>query len=161
MSALIVDKHHISYLVNAAFKVAAHDNMPSFTWYHNGERQELTSDNGDEVGQMLLDECVKSVSDRYSDCGITELPGPNDAYWVIPYQHNLHVTQKVNEKWVAQVFKSINCYEYQSCEHPEWRTSSAVVFVDTLRKRACRMLPSYEKAEWGAPVVAERQAFLV
>ena len=161
MSAYIVDKDHISFLVNAAFKAAANDHSLSFSWYHNGERHELTSGNCDEVGQMLLDECVTSVSFRYSDAGITQLPGPNSAYWLIPFRHDVHVTQRADENWVAQVFKSIDCYEYESCEHPEWRSSSALVFIETLRKQACRMLPSYNKAEWGAPVVVEKQAFLV
>ena len=40
MSAYIVDKDHISFLVNAAFKAAANDRR---SLGNNGERHELTS----------------------------------------------------------------------------------------------------------------------
>ena len=151
MSAYIVDKDHIRFLVNSALWVAAYDRSYAFTWYHEKQVRKLNSDNVDEIGQMLLDECGKSVSDRYPDLPLMDLPGPNDAHWLIPYSHNLEDEPVTEEPWVAQLFKSIDCYEYQSCEHPEWVHSSAKVFIEFLRIRATRMLPSYASAQWGAP----------
>jgi len=44
----------------------------------------------------------------------------------------------------------ISCYEYQSCEHPEWRTSEARAICEALRKLAIRNLPGYDEAPWHA-----------
>jgi hypothetical protein len=54
MSAYVVDRNHIRYLVEAAQHIAIKDHSQSFSWYHNGERQELTSENASEVGQMCV-----------------------------------------------------------------------------------------------------------
>jgi hypothetical protein len=48
----------------------------------------------------------------------------------------------------AAVFKALDCYEYQSCEHAEWEDSEAKSFCDALRKRAGTKVPGYEEAPW-------------
>ena len=54
---------------------------------------------------------------------------------------------------VPEVLKATDCYEYQSCEHPEWPSSNAHDFIQALRKDAWRLLEGYEEAPWGAPEV--------
>ncbi len=43
---------------------------------------------------------------------------------------------------------AIKCYEYQTCEHPEWEQSAAHAFCDALRDLLIGCLPGYEAAPW-------------
>jgi len=115
-----------------------------FGWYHNNQRHELTGDNASEVGQMLLDECIKSVMYRYEDSKVTDLPGRTDAEYLIPFQFNL----SYNPPTPVQTLKLLSCYEYQSCEHPEWETSEAYAFCQALRHGTIDRLPGYDEAPW-------------
>jgi len=113
MSAFVVSKAHIDFLVQAAIAGPndgvrwSKDSEPSFSWHHDHQlhRLELSAEVGDErpaaipgcnaielvppsvLGQRLLDECVASVHARYPDTNPDEgdLPGPSDAYYMGPY----------------------------------------------------------------------------
>jgi len=141
MSAYIVDKAHINALLRFADAPAYHSHS-SFTWYHNEEWHELTHETEDAVGQMLLDENVKSVCYRYPDDSITSLPGRTDAEYLMPFK----AYPTVNRPTATDALSMIGCYEYQSCEHPEWPESEAKAFCDALTHRAIRRLPGYEDA---------------
>jgi hypothetical protein len=47
-----------------------------------------------------------------------------------------------------QALKLIACYEYQSCEHPEWPKSDAKDFCDSLTRALVRVVPGYDAAPW-------------
>ena len=141
MSAYVVDKATIDVMVRAGLRVR----YKPMGWHHAGQHHHLDESTANRIGQMLLDECVHSVSHHYQDDGITELPGPNNAYWLVPYKYQdaLHLPEPV------VILKTIACYEYQSCEHPEWETSEAKAFCETLRHIVITGLPGYEEAPWG------------
>jgi hypothetical protein len=122
MSAWIVDKAHIDLLVSAAKQFEMGEMLPVVG---------VTSD--DQLGQMLVDECVKSVSYRYpgDDVGKGELPGPRDAYYLEPYRFEATRTFTATE-----IHRACACYDYQSCEHPGWDSSMACLFTATLRAAA-------------------------
>lgn len=154
MSAYVVDREHIAYLIDAAQEIARDYGSP-FRW------RVMTSDGmgvlhlpyGDDdrcaqVAQELWAENVKSVSYRYPNDAPGDLPGPIDAY---PYEYGAHSERYWGPWSVAQVFKSIHCYEYQTCEHPEWEASSAIAFVRALADAWSSRVPGYDAAEWGAP----------
>lgn len=44
---------------------------------------------------------------------------------------------------------ALSCYEYQSCEHPEWEGSRARGFCSEFRDCLIATLPGYEDASWG------------
>jgi hypothetical protein len=163
MSAYIVDRNHIVYLVAAAMSHRLNRNAGSFSWY-SGERPDLIRgelSNTDynravEVANMLWMENVKSVKCRYDDHDDDNLPSPNaeiDAPLVSRYQ----VTRADfngtvwNHTDPVQVLKSCDCYEYQSCEHNGWPKSEAHAFIEALRARAWHSLAGYDDAKWGAP----------
>ena len=113
MSAYVVSKAHIDFLVQAAIAgpsdAVGWSSEPEshFSWYHDDRwhRLDPRADVGEEqpaavaafnsieilgpsvCGQRLLDECVASVHSRYPytspDRG--DLPGPCDAYYMGPY----------------------------------------------------------------------------
>jgi len=156
MSAFIVGKTHIDYLIDAGLRLSRFGNLRWFksreikeTDYQKGEvwgptaletfqeqRRELTKDNADEVGRMLLKENYKSVYHRYDEVPTVQLEEP--------YQFN-RIKGNIDP---IQVLKGIDCYEYQSCEHPSWRESEAHNFCESLRSMAIHNLKDYEEAEW-------------
>lgn len=139
MSAFILGTDHIDYLVSAAVDAGTHQS--GFGIYWDGERVEWH--NADVVGAALLRENIASVSHRYADNGTGSLPGPipnpvPEDYVYLPFL-------KVD---AAQVLKALDCYEYQSCEHPGWNDSEARRFCDVLRRRYASKMPGYEEALW-------------
>ena len=95
-------------------------------------RRHLTYDTAGRVGAMLLAENRRSVDFRYAEDEIEQ-----------PYVF----TELGNVINPVTVLKAINGYEYQACEHPEWRFSEAYQFCDALRRRMTQYLPGYEDAE--------------
>jgi len=142
MSAFVVDKAHINAMIDAGLSVKSRP----MHWYPEGKEgsSSLTQLNASEVGQMLLDECVKSVCYRYKDSEMTDLPGRTDAEYLLPFQYK----RFANPPTPVEVLKLISCYEYQSCEHPEWKTSEAWHFCQALRQSTIGRLPGYDAAPW-------------
>lgn len=147
MSAWIVSRTHIDLLVTAGLDLPGRDTHGGIlSWYVDGNRHTLTTSNADEIGQMVWAENVASVSHRYPDDGPGDLPGPNGfhAADVLLYSHT----------WVrgiidpTVVLRAIDCYEYQSCEHPGWKASRARAFCVALQEAAVGQLPGYDQAPW-------------
>ena len=149
MSAYICDKRHIVYLVTAAMSRVINPHGGVFRWRFQGKSRELPGEFNlaAEVANMLWRENIKSVSHRYPGESSATLPGPNDRDYNIT-AHDFPVFAEINP---LQVLASLNCYEYQSCEHDEWPLSEAFQFCESLRHNAIRALPGYDNAKWGAP----------
>jgi len=136
MSAFVVAKTHIDAMVRLAI---VYSPRSAIVYGAFGEVRL----HPDEVGRDLLDENVRSVRHRYP--GDERLPGPNDAYWLEEY-HYAYVGGRLPTP--VEGLKLIKCYEYQSCEHPEWEASKAKEFCDRLRHLLIGELPGYEEAPW-------------
>lgn len=147
MSAYIVDRHHIDFLVRSAVKVEWLDRSP-FRFWHDGDMIEVGRQNATDFGRMLWAENVKSVAYRYPRDTVSELPGPRpfDANTVRNYMW------RENDRLMGwsciAALKAIDGYEYQSCEHPEWEGSLAQGFCQALRKRLIGHLPGYDECPW-------------
>ena len=168
MSAYVVNKRDIDLLVKAALRSGPAGNpgiRQQLAWWRVDESGEYTGWNQvDEfaehrssddykqfvtpsrLGQALVDENVRSVAYRYPntnpDAG--DLPGPIDAYYMGPYVYS---DPRV-DLTPGAVFELIDCLDYQSCEHPEWRRSEAFAFLAALRKAWCdRVIASESLAE--------------
>lgn len=140
MSAYILSQEHIDCLVDAAL-TALHNS--GFSYYHNGERHPVDPFNIDDLGRMLWRENIKSVAYRYQErTENNTLPGPIPTPDPESYHHE-HIPYLVNP---VVVLKAIACYEYQTCEHPEWEESAACAFCEALRSRMIYLLPGYEEA---------------
>lgn len=144
MSAYVVDKTHIRYLIHAALHPSLEIfHTDKFRWFHN-EWHDISDPS--KLGQMLWDENVKSVRYRYGED--RDLPGPVDQNFT--YGRHKAFPSSLEVKHI-EVIKACNCYSYQSCEHDEWETSEAKAFIDALVIRVLYTLPGYEEAKWGAP----------
>ena len=159
MSAWMVSKAHIDALVTAAagLKPGQHDSGLSWyvkddgQWFHSEDRRELgysDRDRASEVGMMLWAENWASINYRYPDTveDHSQVPGPADFRpdHVLAYRYTRARTLEP-----VAVLKAIACYEYQSCEHPGWRSSEARQFCQSLKEKMVRQLPGYNTAPWG------------
>ncbi len=147
MSAYVVDREHIRYLVDAGLAYDVY-------WYHGGEPHRLgsqqssrPSDDPARVGKMLWDENIASVSHRYPDDSWGEWPGPIGENYIYG-RHVPYVRLRFDP---VEVIKAAHCLDYQSCEHPGWRESEARAYVEGLIHKATQLLEGYDAAEWGAP----------
>ena len=150
MSAFVVGRHEIIYMV----KAARHFGIKSggdFSWYWNEERHTLDRcDISSQIGvaNMLWRENVKSVMARYPDADYGNMPGTAGENYVID-ERDFNMDWMIFEP--TQVIKCCNCYAYQSCEHDGWRASESYAFIEHLKALAITALPKYDSAEWGAP----------
>ena len=116
MSAFIVNKKHIDYIVTVLYN----DN-PFFT-------KEFLN----KTGQTLVNENFKSVNYRYNE---------SDK----PYKYIFEQVKNINP---IQVLKAINCLDYQSCEHANWKKSNARKILDDIRDICINKLPGYDDFQW-------------
>lgn len=139
MSAFMVSHESIDVVLSFALYGAPGDH--GLRWYGDTDDGtmallgRLDSSNVDEVGCMLLAENRASVNYRYSE---DEL----DIVELYRFTHRSYAPTAV------EVLKACACVEYQSCEHPGWRASSARFFLDAVRDKATAHLPGYSDAPW-------------
>ena len=153
MSAFEVSDTHIDILISAALQRGQYGDP--LGWYHaeiprtapgealpghedyitslNRTRREVTSENAETWGATLLAENRRSVNHRYDEDEIEE-----------PYVF----TEYAGSFKPAAILKALDCYEYQSCEHPGWEASEAHSFCEALRSRMIHQLPGYADAPW-------------
>lgn len=166
MSAFVVSKAHIDALIRVGLEGPADratrypgNGWSGVYWFDpqsgpRGVSRQLTHEIADEVGAMLVLENVRSVQYRYQDGSLDNLPGPTSPYYTNPYAYPLHGTgpirigQAPRRLTAVEALKAIDCYEYQSCEHPEWHGSEARRLCDALRQRLIGALTGYDEAPW-------------
>jgi len=161
MSAFMVDREHIDALVRAGLADVTHRlrwinpevraQVETANGHVNPEDwssvwAELRHDTADSVGEMLISANLLSVTHRYPDTleggGV---PGPCEEYWRDSYSYPMNGP----DFSPVVILKAIACYEYQSCEHPEWERSEARAFCEALRDYTIVRLPGYDDAPWG------------
>ncbi len=146
MSAWIVYPDHVNYLVACALDLAP----DGFLTFGNGKL--LTPHTRDEVGQLLMDENVRSVRYHYDRDTFDELPGPVDKAGIRDYRH---IALEVTVDPIV-LLKQIDCYEYQTCECPDWLTTDAYAFCQVVRTLAETKLPidlrRLERSRWSSRV---------
>lgn len=153
MSAFMVDSTHIDAMLTAGLQGGPNSDL---SWFHPaiteedrqgayqaGEpwgptairlaeerRHHLTRKTAGRVGAMLMAENRASVNHRY-----------NEEEWEEPYTFRMlrgHADPVV-------ILSALSCYEYQSCEHPEWEASEAHAFCEALRDACIGRLPGWGK----------------
>lgn len=137
MSAYIVDRNHITFLLTKAKDYRMFDG-PGVTW--NGKTRT-------EVGNMLWMFNIEAVAHLYHGEPIRDLPGPGETDYRFFYPD----VTPTYEADAVQVLMSIACYRYQACEHPDWRWSEAERFCDQFMNLAMHHLRGWDSKIWGAP----------
>jgi hypothetical protein len=162
MSAFVVSPVHIDVMLSTAIhgpRDAAH--RPGMPWTPpymdellEDEGGPLRIDGADRAGAALLAECIASVVHRYPDPDPLGLPGPIPT----PDPEHYQWTDFGRALSAAEAHKAIDCYEYQSCEHPGWNGSGARAFCERLRSALIGAMSGYAEApwEWTAELALER-----
>lgn len=151
MSAYIVSRDHIAYLVEASLSRRLCRGELAMRWRYDNQWHELRhgdTDRAVEVGNMLWAENIVSVSARYPHDDVDNLPGPIGENYAMRAANFRLAWSNVDP---VQVIKACHCYEYQSCEHQGWEASEAKAFIDALVNRCTRVLDGYDDAAWGPP----------
>lgn len=102
----------------------------------------------DQVGAMLWAENHKSVECLYKGRNGTPADMPAYAYNPVPFPH-VSEPRPIAPAVLARLAKLLDCYVYQSCEHPGWKESEARRFCMDLRDDITSALPGYDDAPWG------------
>lgn len=110
MSAFILPDEHINYIVNG---LALETSLASL---HNSLSDPILQ----LIGEELIKENYASVNYRYEDNADPEEP---------------FKFQRIGSIHKAQLLKAVRCYDYQSCEHPEWKSSEAYKLITHLEAR--------------------------
>lgn len=134
MSAWIVSREHIDALVQGLVE------------------SEIVVRDPSEVGRALWAECLTSVAYRYPNDGDGERPGPigfrDDDVSTYTY------TRPAQRLGLAALLKQASCYDYQTCEHPEYPDSEPYKWIKLLTEHLKRAGvreagAEYDDAPWG------------
>lgn len=149
MSAYVVDPAHIDVMLSVAVNGPAEVRPGPWTAPYTYELLEedghtgpVCRESADLAGRALLAECIASVSHRYPDA--EELPGPVPT----PDPGQYEWTDLGRLLSPIEACCAIDGYEYQSCEHPSWRSSGAFYFCQRFRRCLIGAMPGYALAEW-------------
>lgn len=106
----------------------------------------LTRETADRVGAMLWSENVRSVCYRYDEPEDADgLPGRVGFSIMDVAEYRF----EYNGGWSAvEILSALGCYDYQSCEHPEWPSSEAYAFVHALQARCIDQLEGMSEGPW-------------
>ena len=140
MSAFILEDDSIDLLVTAGIMGVGIDG--GLRVFQCGASLHFTQsgDGADEVGAILKTENVASVNYRY-----------NESKQATPYRYSgSGITPYLGGKIIpwGQVLKTVRCYEYQSCEHPEWNGSLAKAICEAITQKVCARIADECDAEW-------------
>ncbi len=149
MSANVVERAHIDYLISAGLWTGR-PHVLRWLVSTTAHPQELTRDTADRVGRMLWEQNHRSVSERYS--GMQLVP----EYEYSSDTEYAEVLGRFEDGWrwrrvmlePVSALKALACYEYQSCETPDWEQTEAYAYCAALRRALIRVLPGYDAAPW-------------
>lgn len=149
MSAFVLHKRHIDLLVQAIVEPLADEPLEAeldrdllFRSIKRLIPASVTAKAGsveDAIGQVLLDQNVRSVQCRY----------PADQRMVPEYATRPYRYESLPFRpTVVEVAKAIECYQYQACETDDWENTLAYRITEQLRNSLPTRMAGYEQAPW-------------
>jgi hypothetical protein len=148
MSCFMVSDEHLCLLVQAGRDMTRQKRHGNMSWYWKRhpedstmQRSELDTlqESADRVVRLLWQENCQSVAFRYADSSHLEEMLPDDA----PSYRQAIDASMMQPVWIM---KAIQCYRYQSCEHPGWEQSEAFAYCAALEQAMIHALPGYDDA---------------
>jgi hypothetical protein len=143
MSAWVVSCHHINLLVSAAI-----DHGISFKFHRIGSLETATEETAQALGQMLWAENVRSVVHRYDLSGTSE----HDDYLRALSAYGFKRYAGIR---AAAAASALTCFDYQSCECPDYEDTPAALFVRQLRDAVGDRPHGYDAEPWGYDTEAQ------
>lgn len=115
MSAWIVSREHIDALVQGLV-----------------ESELVVGVDPTEMGRELWLENVKSIHARYPDTAENDADYPGPIDFTKAHADEYTYTRPAKRLALDSLLKQAECYDYQTCEHPEYEHSTAKEWIDTL-----------------------------
>lgn len=142
MSAWMVNKEHIDVLVSGAvaFKL-------------------VEPTDAEQTGKMMWAENLASINYRYPDTidDTTNIPGPCEFEGIETVAAYTFEPRSIEDP--AFLLKQLHCYDYQSCEHHEWKQSNSFALVEQMIAKVEEITgktaedlsntPAYNASAWG------------
>ncbi len=141
MSAFVVSDKHIVSLLQFAAK-----GDRRYIWLHDETgAASIVKDTRDvvhaeELANILKAENIRSVCYRYPDDTPEQYAGQIK---IAPFQFTRG--QAISP---VQALKACTCYDYQTCETPDYKDTEAYRIIETIRGMAIAALPGYDAAAW-------------
>lgn len=101
------------------------------------------------IGNILYAENFRSFNYLYYKFDHDDAPKNRDFGWSFFPALGSFASPEQTTAYLAQIFKTCDHYEYQSCECPDYFTTPAAQVIDVIRRAAIRRLPGYNLAKWG------------
>lgn len=163
MSSYLCDTRHIGGLAswfvangseNWIWSYVIGKDCPTFEGAYGLDFYELAP----TLAQMMAQENINSVSERYPDDEEGQRPGPadidTDLNYIINCRQSARRAIPPNEVTAVELLQAVKCYEYQSCYHEGWDGSPGHRIAQVITSAAIAALPGYDAATWGWPKVA-------
>ena len=119
MSAWIVSDRHIDVIVRGLCRRELVDGLSP-----------------NDIGRQLWRENLKSIHHRYPDTAETDdnYPGTYPGWRAAEVDHYVYQVPADTTQELPLLLNSLDSYDYQTCEHPGYRTSRAHEWVVRLRE---------------------------
>ena len=148
MSAFVVHRNHVLYLV-AAMLPGALGRYP-FSYCHVGRAVTIDTPAAAAIAaNVLAAENARSVRARYGERN----DAPADTF------RASQVPNLVTSIDPAQVMRSVECLEYQSCETADWETTEAAAMLRALYRQAAHVLCERDATRRGVELVWGMDSF--
>lgn len=143
MSAYIVGNDMIDLIVSACLYKKGRDSDPFRVFTEDGWQAWFdTQQDGDALAHLLREANWDSVNYRYQDSAT-----PWDSETPFRKVHHIGGERGALIPW-GHVLLALDCYEYQSCEHPGYSDSLACQVIDTVRRQVCKHVARGIDAPW-------------
>jgi len=126
MSAFIVNKKHIDYIMTA------YQNSEN-QYSNNSDKPNYTNAQAEQDGQMLWNENFLSVNVRYNE---------TDHAPVYKFER---INEKIN---YLQALNFVHCLDYQACETNDYNESKAYKLLLKMAWNLTCMIPKYDGLQW-------------
>lgn len=148
MSAFLCDARHIGAL--ASMLANNHENASyAREILRRGGRWRSDMELSTNVAVVLARANLVSLEAKYGDAEEWTDSGETDFLASCSAAARKRIPLDASD--MVQVLSAVDCFEYQSCESPDYEGSVAAELAQFLRKWAIRKLPGYSSAEWGWP----------
>lgn len=156
MSAFLVDVEHVRALVDSAvhYGLLERGHLPHAMRLEVEKRSAQLADAGLEpdvpsiVGRILWEENVRSLEYRYPDTKEKPEDRPGTIGEGPKVGPPFDFKARRFHLLPGAVGGAVSCYEYQSCEHPEWEASASADFCRALTKAALKKAPGGDTCPW-------------
>jgi len=141
MSAYILNDINIDVLIKSTANILK--NTYGYKLYTRFQTFDLWEDSErNALGNILKAQNYASVNYRYKDNAeyMAECYQPTPEYI---YRDDVPVLDPI------AIIKICNCYDYQSCETPNYESTLPARIIDSIRSHMITNLPGYDSAKWG------------